>query len=304
MNELATKSANSAIFSTDTMSQITHFAGLMSEGRTMLPQHLQGKPADCMAVALQAAAWGMNPFVVAQKTHLVNGTLGYEAQLVNAVISSSRAIVGRFHYKTIGDWSKWQYRNVGTNGKAKHGGVNEQGLGVQVGAVLAGETEITWDDILYIEPIQIRNSPLWQTRPLQQLKYLAVKYWARIYCPEVILGVYTPDELQKEPEPVAAQATERDITPKTEQVDVDDVFNAPAQSSEPEDADFVDVDDVFNDSPRSKIDELADLVSCAGSLDELFECGEYIKEAAESGEISPEEQHDLKVKFQTKKNQF
>jgi hypothetical protein len=37
---------------------------------------------------MQAAQWGMNPFAVAQKTHVVNGTLGYEAQLVNAVVSS------------------------------------------------------------------------------------------------------------------------------------------------------------------------------------------------------------------------
>jgi hypothetical protein len=41
---------------------------------------------------MQAAQWGMNPFAVAQKTHVVNGTLGYEAQLVNAVVSSSNLL--------------------------------------------------------------------------------------------------------------------------------------------------------------------------------------------------------------------
>ena len=41
----------------------------------------------CMAVTLQALQWNMSPFAVAQKTHLVNGTLGYEAQLVNAVFT-------------------------------------------------------------------------------------------------------------------------------------------------------------------------------------------------------------------------
>ena len=40
----------------------------------------------------------MNPFAVAQKTHVVNGSLGYEAQLVNAVVQASGAIDGRFHY--------------------------------------------------------------------------------------------------------------------------------------------------------------------------------------------------------------
>ncbi len=39
-----------------------------------------------------------------------------------------------------------------------------------------------------------RNSPLWTSNPKQQLAYLALKYWARLYCPDVILGVYTPDD--------------------------------------------------------------------------------------------------------------
>ena len=40
------------------------------------------------------------------KTHLVNGNLGYEAQLVNAVIISRAPIIGRPEYEWYGDWSK------------------------------------------------------------------------------------------------------------------------------------------------------------------------------------------------------
>ena len=39
----------------------------MAQSVQTLPKHLAGKPADCMAVAMQAAQWGMNPFAVAQK---------------------------------------------------------------------------------------------------------------------------------------------------------------------------------------------------------------------------------------------
>ena len=53
----------------------------------------------------------------------------------------------------------------------------------------------------------IRNSPLWKSAPKQQLAYLAVKYWARLYCPEVILGVYSTDELEP------TKRTIKDITP-------------------------------------------------------------------------------------------
>lgn len=55
-----------------------------------------------------------------------------------------------------------------------------------------------------------RNSTLWADDPRQQLAYLAVKRWARLFCPDVILGVYTPDELddrreEREVNPVPAQ---------------------------------------------------------------------------------------------------
>lgn len=173
------------------MGQLQKFAEVMVTGKATVPQHLRGNVGDCMAVTMQAAQWGMNPFAVAQKTHLVNGTLGYEAQLVNAVISSSRAIKGRFKYEYGGDWE-----NQG-----------KKDAWVRVGAVLADEEEITWGEPLYVHLVTTRNSPLWKTNPKQQAAYLAVKYWARLYCPDVILGVYTPDELHDVPPP------EREINP-------------------------------------------------------------------------------------------
>lgn len=160
------------------MERIYALAETMAAGRATVPKHLQNNAADCMAVVMQAVQWGMNPYVVAQKTHLVNGTLGYEAQLVNAVVQSSGAIVGRFHY---------EYQGEG------------QTLACRVGAVIAGEQEITWNEWLCIKQVTTQNSPLWKTNPKQQLGYLQVKNWARAYKPGAILGVYTSDELYDMP---------------------------------------------------------------------------------------------------------
>lgn len=201
---------STAIFSPSGLQKLQAFAEVMALGVATVPKHLAGKPADCLAVAMQAAQWGMNPYAVAQKTHLINGVLGYEAQLVNAVVTSSRAVTGRFHYKYGGDWE----RITGTKNKS-----DETGLFVQVGAVLNGETEVTWGEPLYMFDITTRNSPLWKTAPKQQIAYLAVKYWARLYCPEVILGVYTPDEFDSKPRET------RDITPKTTKQSLNNLIN-------------------------------------------------------------------------------
>ncbi|HIE9242655.1 TPA: RecT family recombinase [Klebsiella variicola subsp. variicola] len=192
----ATVGTAAAIFSPEGMDRLVRFATLMADSKATVPAHLAGKPADCLAVTMQAAQWGMNPFAVAQKTHVVNGTLGYEAQLVNAVVSSSNLLATRLNYKWDGDWSK-------VSGKTD----KSQSLTVTVWATLKGESE---PRTLTISMAQagVRNSPLWEQDPRQQLAYLCVKRWARLHAPDVLLGVYTPDELQE-----AAPRAERDITP-------------------------------------------------------------------------------------------
>lgn len=192
----ATVGTAAAIFSPEGMNQLVRFAELMAQSKATVPQHLAGKPADCLAVTMQAAQWGMNPFAVAQKTHVVNGTLGYEAQLVNAVVSSSNLLATRLNYRWDGDWSK-------VNGKTD----KSPSLTVTVSAVIKGESdprELT----ISMAQAGVRNSPLWEQDPRQQLAYLCVKRWARLHAPDVLLGVYTPDELQE-----TAPRVERDITP-------------------------------------------------------------------------------------------
>lgn len=166
-------SASELMMNPESMDRIMRMAEMMASGRTTIPVHLQKNPADCMAVVLQAMQWGMLPHIVAQKTHIVNGTLGYEAQLVNAVVQSSGCITGRFHYEYKG---------------------NSPQLECRVGAVIRGEREITWGEWLNESKVTTKNSPLWKVNPRQQLGYLQVKNWARAFAPGAILGVYTPDE--------------------------------------------------------------------------------------------------------------
>lgn len=192
----ATVGTAAAIFSPEGMDRLVRFATLMADSKATVPAHLAGKPADCLAVTMQAAQWGMNPFAVAQKTHVVNGTLGYEAQLVNAVVSSSNLLATRLNYRWDGDWSR-------VSGKTD----KSPNLTVTVWATLKGESEPR-ELTISMAQAGVRNSPLWEQDPRQQLAYLCVKRWARLNAPDVLLGVYTPDELQE-----IAPRVERDITP-------------------------------------------------------------------------------------------
>jgi len=187
---------NDLIFSTEAFEKMNSLANLMAEGTITTPKHLQGKPADCFAIVLQSMQWQLNPFVVAQKTHIVNGTLGYEAQLVNAVVQSSGLVQGL---------PKYEYKGSG-----------EQ-LECRVAFMPAGQTEYVWNEWLMLSQIKTRNSPLWATNPKQQLGYLQIKNWARANTPGAILGVYSTDELQD------STAPEKIINPDPNATPVDDV---------------------------------------------------------------------------------
>lgn len=176
------------------MARFERTAEIMAGSRMTVPKHLQGNVGDCMAIIMQAAQWQMNPYAVAQKTHMVNNVLGYEAQLVNAVITSRAPVKERLHFEWYGDWSK-------VNGKDD----KSPTLGVRVSATLRGENAPRVIDISMAQVGPVRNSPLWAADPRQQIAYLATKRWARLYCPDVILGVYTPDEV--------IEREELDITP-------------------------------------------------------------------------------------------
>ncbi len=149
-------------------------AEALASSALSVPKELKGSIGDCMAIVTQAMIWGLNPFAVAQKAHVINGKLGYEAQLVNAVVMQSGTIVGGFHYEHQGD-------------------------SCRVGAVLRGEQAITWGEWLSAATVTTRNSPLWKTNPKQQMGYLQVKNWVRSYCPGALLGIYSTDELESIP---------------------------------------------------------------------------------------------------------
>lgn len=230
-------SASNSIFNVQALGQLQAFAEMMSAATIAVPDHLMGKPADCMAIVMQSMQWGMNPYAVAQKTFFVGGKIGYEAQLISAILSSTGAIRGRFHYEYEGDWSKCtrskevKKEKVGKNGKYSvtervrdWSDEDEEGLYILVGAIIKGETEITWSEPIYLSSVVIRNSPLWSTNPKQQLAYLATKYWSRIYCPAAIMGFQDADDL--------AYREERIINPApAKRVSVSEIAEEPATSS-------------------------------------------------------------------------
>lgn len=254
------------------LDRIVHFAELMASAKASIPQELQNNTGDCLAVCLQAAAWQMNPFAVAQKTHVIKGKLGYEAQLVNAVITRWAPIQGRLSYTFSDGWERITGKTQIKQGKNGDYQVpawaakDEEGLWCEVSGLLHDENQPRTLRVMLTQAWP-RQSTNWANDPKQQLAYAAVKRWARLHCPDVILGIYTPEELNRRDQPASRQGSQ-----------VERVLKG-----------------VEEDSPEKKQDTLQmtlDALKTCHTEEELRQCGKDL-----NGLISPEHLEQVRQAF-------
>lgn len=207
-------SPGAIMFQDGVLERVEKIAGIMAKSRSMVPAHLRGNPGDCMAIVMQAAQWGMDPFSVARKSYQVQSgsPIAYEAQMINAVILQNAPIIGRPKYEFFGDWSKVQGKvEMATSQKGKKYAkagwkpADELGLGVDISVHIKGEASPTVMRVLLTQCYP-RNSTNWVNDPQQQICYAAIQKFSRRHMPDVILGVYSTDEIE---------IVEKDITPRS-----------------------------------------------------------------------------------------
>jgi hypothetical protein len=144
-------------------------AEMMAKGK-MVPEHLRN-PSDMLMVIEQACRWGMSPFAVAQCTAIVRGRISYEGKLVSAAINASGVLQGRLDYVFSGEGA--------TRAVTARGTMRGEDKPREVVVTLASAKT---------------DNEHWKKSPDQMLSYHAARVWARRHAPEVMLGVYSPEE--------------------------------------------------------------------------------------------------------------
>ncbi|MFS8371715.1 recombinase RecT [Acetobacter indonesiensis] len=178
-------------FAIEGMQGAMNLAKAMASAK-MVPQHLQGSPGDCLMVIEQAMRWQMSPFAVAQATAVVRGKMCFEGKLVAAAIQTSGILEGRLRYDFEGTADK---RKVICSGHIR-------------GEAKERSVEVTLESAK-------TNNEWWTKTPDQMLTYHAARVWARRHAPEVMLGVYSPDEFdtaRNEQEVI-------DVTPQSQRIE-------------------------------------------------------------------------------------
>jgi hypothetical protein len=159
--------------------EIMEFAKMMAVSDFCVRPGFRGNPGACLAVALQAFRCGGDPFAWANKAYITKSKSGdeqisYEAQLIHAIVTSSGVLQKRL---------RPVYEGQGTKRKCK------------IIGYIKGEEEPFEYESPTVEEIAVKNSPLWTADRDQQLYYYTTRAWARRYVPEILLGIYAPEEM-------------------------------------------------------------------------------------------------------------
>lgn len=212
------------------MTELLEFSKLMSLSGPCIRAAFRNQPGACLALTMQAGKWGADPFAVANKAYITRNkageeTIAYEAQLVHSIVNTSPVLERRLRPVYEGQGTARSCRIVG---------------------YLRGEAEPFEYQSPPISQIGVKNSPLWVSDPDQQLWYYSTRAWARRHVPEILLGIYTPEEwesgeiIDHEPgprqrveldEPGAALQVTQALPPEFPVVDLDGVetvFHSPA----------------------------------------------------------------------------
>lgn len=181
--------ATSAGFLPMNVGEAMEMAKLMAAS-TFVPPHLRGSAGNCLAVVIQARQWEMNPYQVGSKSYFVNDRIAFEAQLVHAIVNTRAPLKKRL---------RTEYSGEGPTRRCT------------VTGELDGETETLTYTTPEVKDITVKNSPLWKSDPDQQLHYYGVRAWARRWVPEVLMGIYTAEEVEQLG-PDAARDISNDVT--------------------------------------------------------------------------------------------
>jgi len=176
MNEIAKIEHGMAVSLEPTnMPEAMALANLMA-GAKLVPTALQKSPADCLMVIMQAKRWNLDPFAVAQECSVIQGKLMHSGKLVAAVINSRGGLTQRLSFEYDGEGDK---RTITVSGQ------------------LRGEPEPRTVNVT-LKEARTPNK-VWQTQPDQQLMYHGSRVWARRHTPELMLGVWSPEEFDDGP---------------------------------------------------------------------------------------------------------
>jgi len=143
---------------------------------SLVPQQYQGKTEDCAIAVDMAERMGVTPLMVMQNLYVVKGKPSWSGQACMSFIKAKYGDAMPIYTGERGTDSRGCYVRAKTS----------------EGEIIEG-TEVT---IAMAKAEGWMNNSKWKNMPEQMLAYRAAAFFARVYCPEILMGVQVEGEVE------------------------------------------------------------------------------------------------------------
>lgn len=155
---------------------------------SLVPQQYQGKTEDCAIAVDMAERMGVTPLMVMQNLYVVKGKPSWSGQACMSFIKAKYGDAEPVYTGQRGTDTRGCFVRV-----TKPDGEVIEGAEVTIGMA----KKEGW----YSKP-----GSKWQTMPELMLAYRAAAFFARVYCPEILMGVQVEGEVEDSERPQPQKA--------------------------------------------------------------------------------------------------
>jgi RecT family protein len=144
----------------------------------LVPKDLRGKPENCFVALMMAERMQEDPLMVMQNIVIIHGTPGWKATFLIARANRSGTFRDPIQFRADGKGAKMEVTAFAQ--------MKRTGLEVSATATMEMATTEGWG----------AGGKKYQSMPQQMLSYRAASMLVRLYCPEVMLGMPTAEEIE------------------------------------------------------------------------------------------------------------
>lgn len=148
---------------------------------TIVPTTYQRRPENCFVALDMASRMGLSPMVVMQNLFVIQGKPSWSGSAIASLIRASNQFTN-VELNFVGtentdSWGAYVTATRVSNGKLLKGSTVTIGMSKKEGWYQKGGSK-------------------WQTIPELMLSYRAYAFFGRVYCPEIMMGLQTNEEIE------------------------------------------------------------------------------------------------------------
>ena len=168
------------------MNQSFRMARMLADS-ALVPDSYRNAPQNCVVAIDIANRMGISPLMVMQNLYVVKGKPSWSGSFCVAAINGS----GRFTHLDFIEVGEPGKPSWGTYAKAKRFSNDTWCYSDTV------TIEMAMKEGWYSKKDKYGNeTSKWQSMPLQMMRYRAAAFFARVYCPDILMGYYTVEEVR------------------------------------------------------------------------------------------------------------